>query len=104
MAREQEEVPLHLLTSMCRNEWIAIGFNIATAVITVAFAFTLHFFMEHNRTVEKLAKIKNPYDGFISVTFWSTVVFAVVLVGVVIYQIVHRIRATHKIKRLERRA
>ena len=97
----KQEVPLHLLTSMCRNEWIAIGFNIATAVVTVAFAFTLYFFMEHNRTVEKVAKINNPYDGFISTFFWSTVFFAVVLVGVVVYQIVHRIRASHK--RLERR-
>lgn len=103
MSRKQEEVPLHLLTSMCRNEWIAIGFNVATVVITVAFAFTLYFFMTHNRTVEELAKIKNPYDGFISVTFWSTIVFAVVLVGVVAYQIVHRIRSSRKIKRLERR-
>lgn len=103
MARKQEYVPLHLLTSMCRDEWLAIGFNIATTVITVAFAVTLHFFVLHNQRVEKLAKIKNPYDGFMSVTFWSTVVFAVALTVLVIYQVVHRLRATRKIERLERR-
>lgn len=97
MARKQEEAPLHLLTSMCHNEWLAIGFNIATTVVTIAFAVTLHLFVVHNQQVEKLAKIKNPYDGFMSVTFWSTVGFAVALTALVIYQVIHRLRTSRKI-------
>ena len=104
MERTPEELPLHPLTSMCRNEWVAIGFNIATAVTTVAFAITLHFFMAHNRTVEKLAKVKNPYDEVISATFWSTIVFAIAMVGVVVFQIVHRFRSSLKIRRVARRS
>lgn len=88
--------PLHVLTPLCRNTWVAIALNVATVVVTVAFATSIHLLGVHQRAVEKAAGMKNPYDGFMTFTFWSSIVFAIVLAGVVVYQVIHRLRTSKK--------
>ena len=82
----------HVLSSLCQSDWVSIGLNVAAAAMAVSFAVSLHLFETHQRHVERVASIRNPYDGFMSFTFWASVASAVALVGVVVYQIAHRKR------------
>ena len=83
---------VHVFTTMCRSEWFAISLNIVTIVLTVAFVVTLHLFESRQKRIEKVAGKRNPYDGFIGFTFWSSLLFSILLSGIVAYQIVRHIR------------
>lgn len=97
-----DQAPIHVLASLCRGDWVAIGLNVGAIVMTVAFTITLHLFEKHNRDVEEAAQIKNPYDGFMSATFWASIAFTVVLAGAVAYQVALQLRAAKALRRIER--
>lgn len=93
------DASIHVLSSLCRNGWIAIALNVATVVMTTAFAITLHLFRTHQAYVEAQAGIRNPYDGLVSITFWTSVVTAVLIAALTAYQVVRRVRLQKTLRR-----
>lgn len=82
-----------IFTAFCNGEtWFSISLNLVSVVSAVLFAVTVHLFTEHQKEVERVAGIRNPYDGFMTTMFWSSIAGAVVFATFVVVQVVRRLK------------